>query len=210
MDPRVVAGTQRQLESWRAELAAGAERVGWKIAFNGEGVQQRVGITSPVVGYMTSNTLLKYGARIPVRGAANLLVEPEISIEIGPTLEPAALGAAIEIVDVNSPVDDLEGVVASNLFHRGVLFGGSRPGARPPEEAVALVNGQERERAQIQFDEWETVAVVSETLAAAGETLQPGDQIIAGSLTTPIEVQAGDSVGVQVGPLGFLQALFVE
>jgi hypothetical protein len=145
-----------------------------------------------------------------VTGAANLLLEPEISIEIGPTLEPAALGAAIEIVDVNSPVDDLEGVVASNLFHRGVLFGGSRPGARPPGEAVVLVNGEERERAPIQFDEWETVGVVSQTLAAAGETLQPGDQIIAGSLTTPIEVEAGDSVGVQIGPLGFLQALFVE
>jgi 2-oxo-3-hexenedioate decarboxylase len=210
VDPRVLAGTQRQLENWRAELAGGAQRVGWKIAFNGEGVQQRVGIDSPVVGYMTSNTLLKYGARISVAGAANLLVEPEISIEIGPTLDPAALGAAIEIVDVDRPVDDLEAVVASNLFHRGVLFGGSRPGVRPPAEAVVLVNGEERERAEIRFDEWETVGVVSQTLAAAGETLQPGDQIIAGSLTTPIEVTAGDSVGVQIGPLGFLQALFVE
>ena len=210
MDPRVLAGTQKQLESWRAELAGGAERVGWKIAFNGEGVQQRVGIDSPVVGYMTSNTVLRYGARYSTIGASNLLVEPEISIEIGPTLEPAALGAAIEIVDVDRPVDDLEDVVASNLFHRGVLFGGSRPGARPPAEAMVLVNGEERERAEIQFDEWETVGVVSETLAAAGETLQPGDQIIAGSLTAPIEVRPGDSVGVQVGPLGFLQALFVE
>jgi 2-keto-4-pentenoate hydratase len=210
MDPRVLAGTQRQLESWRAELAGGATRVGWKIAFNAEAVQQQVGITSPVVGYMTSNTLLKYGARIPVAGARNLLVEPEISIEIGATLEPAALGVAIEVVDVDSPVDDLEAVVASNLFHRGVLFGGSRPGARPPAEVAVLVNGEERERAEIQFDEWETVGVVDRTLAAAGETLQPGDQIIAGSLTTPVEVKAGDSVGVQVGPLGFIQALFVE
>ncbi len=210
MDPRILAGTQRQLESWRAELAGGARRVGWKLAFNGEGVQQRVGIDSPAVGYMTSNTLLKYGARISVAGARNLLLEPEISIEIGPTLEPAALGAAVEIVDVDSPLDDLEGVVASNLFHRGVLFGGSRAGMRPPAEAAVLVNGEERERAEIQFDEWETVNVVAETLAAAGEALQPGDQIIAGSLTTPIEVQAGDRVGVQIGPLGFLQALFVD
>ena len=124
MDPRVVAGTQRQLESWRAELAGGAQRVGWKIAFNGEGVQQRVGINGPVVGYMTSNTVLKYGARISMAGARNMLLEPEISIEIGPTLEPTALGAAAEIVDVDTPVDDLEAVVASNLFHRGVLFGG--------------------------------------------------------------------------------------
>lgn len=210
MDPRVVAGTQKQLESWRAELAGGATRVGWKIAFNAEGVQQRVGIDSPVVGYITSNTVLKYGARISIAGASNLLVEPEISIEIGPTLEPASLGTAIEVVDVDTPPDDLERVIASNLFHRGVLFGGSRAGARPPEEAAVLVNGEERERAPIQFDEWEIVGVVSQTLAAAGETLQPGDQIIAGSLTTPVEVRAGDSVGVQVGPLGFLQALFVE
>ena len=210
MDPRVLAGTQRQLESWRAELAGGAERVGWKIAFNAEGVQQRVGIDSPVVGYMTTNTLLRYGARYAVGAARNLLIEPEISIEIGPTLEPAALGAAIEIVDVDSPVDDLEAVVASNLFHRGVLFGGSRAGVRPPPEAAVLVNGEERERAEIQFDEWEVVDVVSQTLAAGGETLQPGDQIIAGSLTTPVEVRPGDSVGVQVGPLGFLQMLFVE
>ena len=210
MDPRVLAGTQKQLESWRAELADGADRVGWKIAFNGEGVQQRVGIDSPVVGYMTSKTLLRYGARISVGGSVNMLLEPEISIEIGPTLEPAALGCAIEIVDVDSPVDDLEGVVARNPLHRGRLLGRLRPGARPPAEGGVVVNGEERERAENQFDEGEIVGLVSQTLGAAGETLQPGDQIIAGSLTTPIEVQPGDSVGVQVGPLGFLQALFVE
>ena len=210
MDPRVLAGTQRQLESWRAELEAGATRVGWKIAFNAEGIQQQVGIDGPVVGYMTSNTLLPYGARYSVAGSTKLLLEPEISIEIGPTLEPSQLGAAIEIVDMDTPVDDLEAVIAANLFHKGVLFGGSRAGARPPAEAAVLVNGQERERAEIQFDEWETVNVVAQTLAACGETLQPGDQIIAGSLTAPIEVEAGDGVGVQIGPLGFLQAVFTK
>lgn len=209
MDPRVLAGTEKQLERWRAELADGAERLGWKVGLNTEEVQQKVGIDRPVVGYMTSKTLLKYGARYSTSGATNLRLEPEISIEVGPTLEPASLGAAIEIVDMDTPVDELEAVIASNIYHRGVLFGGQRAGARPPEEVTVLVNSEERERADIQFDEWETVTVVADTLAAAGETLQPGDVIIAGSLTPPIEVKAGDAVGVRIGPLGFLQAIFV-
>ena len=210
MDPRVLAGTQKQLERWREEIEAGAERVGWKIAFNTPEAQQQAGIDSPAVGYMTSKTLLPYGAVISLAGASNLLVEPEISIEIGPTLEPATLGAALEIVDVDSTLDDLEAVVASNLFHRGVLFGGPRAGARPPAEAAVLMNGQEHERAPIEFDEWEIVDVVTQALATGGETLQPGDQIIAGSLTQPIAVKPGDSLGVQIGPLGFLQARFVQ
>ena len=53
MDERVLAGTQAQLESWRAKLAGGAQRVGWKVALTAPDVQQRAGISSPVVGYMT-------------------------------------------------------------------------------------------------------------------------------------------------------------
>jgi 2-keto-4-pentenoate hydratase len=210
MDPRVLAGTQAQLESWRAELSAGARRVGWKIAFNAPEVQQKAGLSSPVVGYMTSNTLVGYGARISLAGMANPLIEPEIAIEVGAGGMTAGLGAAIELVDMDTPVDDIEGVIARNVFHRAVLFAGSRAGAPPPEEAIVLVNGEERERAPVEFDEWSTLSLVTDTLAAGGESLEPGDQVIAGSLTAPVEVRPGDAVGVQLGMLGSIQAVFTE
>lgn len=209
MDERVLAGTQAQLENWRAELAAGAERVGWKIGLNTPEAQQRAGISAPVVGYMTSNTLLRYGARVSLAGMTNPMLEPEVAVQIGPTGDPGDLGAAIELVDMDEPIDDIERVVARNIFHRGVMFGGPRPGMSPPPEVALLVNGEERDRAPVEFDEWTPVNVVADTLAAAGELLVPGDTIIAGSLTAPLAVKPGDAVGMQLGPLGFLQVVFL-
>ena len=210
MDPRVLEGTRAQLESWRAELDAGARRVGWKIAFNTPEMQERLGLSSSVVGYMTSNTLIGYGSRISLAGMTKPMIEPEIAIEVGPGGMAAALGAAMELVDMPAPPDDLERAIATNLFHRGVLFGGSRHGAPPPSEAIVLVNGADREQAMVEFDELSTLSLVADTLAAADESLEPGDLIIAGSLTPPIEVKPGDSVGIRLGELGFLQALFTQ
>jgi 2-keto-4-pentenoate hydratase len=210
-DDRVIAGTRAQLEHWREELQAGAGRVGWKIGLNTPAAQERLGISEPAVGHLTSATLLEPGASHPLAGGGNVMVEPEVAIEIGGGGQLAGLGAAIEIVDVDPDDDDLERIVADNIFHRAVVLGASLPGEELPEaEARVIVNGEERSRGPVEVDLAGTLRVVVGLLAELGEGLVPGERIITGSLTAPVPVAPGDAVAVEIGPLGRLEVLFGE
>ena len=56
LDPRVEAGLRRQLEAWRGVLGEGAQRLGWKIGFNDPKMQDKLGLTGSVIGFLTSAT----------------------------------------------------------------------------------------------------------------------------------------------------------
>ena len=57
----------------------------------------------------------------------------------------ARLGVALEVVDFDRPLDNVEEVIAADIFHRAVAFGDLAEGAEPGE-AVFSVNGEERAR----------------------------------------------------------------
>ena len=59
--PRVVSALGLQLDHWRAALAGGAQRIGWKVGLNFAEVEQVIG-REPVIGHLTSHTLLSSGA----------------------------------------------------------------------------------------------------------------------------------------------------
>lgn len=206
-----MAAFELQLDLWRSALAGGAERVGWKIGFNTDAAQQQAAIVEPVVGYLTSATTIKYGAHVSLAGFSRPMVEPEVAIEVGDDGDAVALAAAIEVVDVNAPFSDVEGIVAGNIFHRAALLGDFRPNYPPPRTAVVLVNGHPSQEAAVEdFDSTDTISLVASALAEAGERLEPGDKIIAGSLTPPVEVSPGDIVGVQLDNLGMVQLIFKD
>jgi len=209
MDPLVMAAMQVQLDLRRSALAAGAEPVGWKIGFNTPAAQREAGIETPALGFLTSATSVRYGAHMSLEGFSRAMIEPEVAIEVGDFGDAVALAAAIEVVDVDAPFSDIERVVAGNIFHRAVLLGDFRPGYPPPRTAAVLVNGQERERAEVgEFDAEEIIAFVARELTEVGETLKAGDKIIAGSLTPPVEISPGDALGVQLDNLGMVQLVF--
>jgi 2-keto-4-pentenoate hydratase len=209
MDPRVMAAMQVQLDLWQSALAGGARRVGWKIGFNTPAGQQEAGIDSPVIGFLTSATTVGYGAHVSLEGTTRAMVEPEVAIEVGELGEAVALAAAIEVVDVDAPFSEVERVVAGNIFHRAVLLGDFRPGYPPPRFAAVLVDGQDRAREDVaEFDPDEVISFVSRELAEVGQAVEPGDKIIAGSLTPPVEIAPGDRVGVQMDNLGMIQLFF--
>ncbi|MGH3994740.1 MAG: hypothetical protein ACRDSN_20035, partial [Pseudonocardiaceae bacterium] len=209
MDPRLLMPMQVQLDLWRSALAAGAQRIGWKIGFDKPAAQEEAGIDTPAIGFLTSATNIRYGAHVSLGGMTRAMIEPEVAIEVGDFGDAIALAAAIEVVDVDAPFSDIEGIVAGNIFHRGVLLGDFRPGYPPPRYAAVLVDGQDRERVDVgEFDPEEVIAFVARELNEVGETLKPGDKIIAGSLTPPVEVSAGDRVGVQMDNLGMVQLFF--
>jgi 2-keto-4-pentenoate hydratase len=200
VDDRVVVALRRQLVRWRAELQAGAERVGWKI---GRGIVEGEEHLEPVIGYLTSATRLEPGSVYTGEGAKELRVDAELAVEVGPDGKPVGFGAALELVDVARPPNDFESIVADNVWHRAVSFGPLRQ-ERPVDQLDALVriNGEVRDSVRgVPENPEETVEIASALLAAVDEGVEPGDRIIGGSLVH-VPVVSGDDVVVDLGELG--------
>ena len=202
---------QQQLGHWRATLHSGAGRVGWKIGLNVPAVQDKLGIDRSVVGHLTTATLLGADGAHSLTGAEKPMAEPEIAIEVGPDGTIAGLAPAIEVADIDRPLDDVGQIVATNIFHRAVAIGPSvRLGSADGIEAGLTVNGEQVASADAgTTDLAAIVTLVDETLRAVGESLQAGDRIIAGSLTQPAPVNTGDRAAVDLGPIGRLEVSFV-
>jgi 2-keto-4-pentenoate hydratase len=225
-DPRIARGLDAQLRGWRSRIEHGERRVGWKIALNVRPVQERLGISAPVIGALSSGAELSPGARHSLAGGTRVGIEPEVAVHVsaavpaGESRERAAaaigaLGAAIEVVDIDMPFEDLEQILARNVFQRAFMIGPAveeRAGGEL-DGVVARVSkdGVEQESAraaEVLGDLADTVILVADLLAELGEALQPGDVIISGSLTPIVWVEAGDRVEVDLGPLGKLEASF--
>lgn len=206
IDPRVLDGLREQLQSWRAELKGGARRVGWKIGLNAPEVQRDLGLDEPVIGHLTSATLLEPGGELSSARTTRLVAEAEVALEIGEDGTIAGYGPAIELVDIDRDFDDVQAIVATNIFHRGVVLGPSRPDL-PAEgvHAALLVNGKERAAGEAPDDFADIVELVARLLGAAGEHLAAADRIIAGSLTPAVVLGPGDDVVADLGRLGRLE-----
>ena len=201
---------QQQLGHWRAALHSGAGRVGWKIGLNVPAAQTKLGIDRSAVGHLTTGTLLGADGAHSLIGAQKPVAEPEIAIEVGPDGTIAGLAPAIEVADIDRPLEDVGQIVATNIFHRAVAIGPSvQLTSAEGIEAILTVNGDEVGSADAgATDLGAIITLVDETLRAAGESLQAGDRIIAGSLTKPAPVQPGDRAEVDLGPVGRLEVSF--
>jgi 2-keto-4-pentenoate hydratase len=211
----LVDALQQNLGHLRAALDSGAHRVGWKIGFNNPQLQAKVGLESSVIGHLTSATLVGADGAHSLAGAKNPLLEPEIVIEVGPDRTVGGLGAALELVDMPTPPASLNEVahaVSTNIFHRAVAIGPSHPGASAEGVTARLtVNGEEHGSADAgAVDIGGTIHLVDRLLGEAGESLQAGDRIIAGTLTPPAQVKPGDSATLDLGPLGSLDINFTH
>jgi len=121
----------------------------------------------------------------------------------------SGLGAAIELADVDSPPEALEGVLQGNIFHRAVVLGlpdhsrvgGSVVGMR----ARVTNNGSEvadtEDLAALTGDLVSILAHTSRLLQAAGARLRGGEVVIAGSVVPPIPLRPGDEITFELVPL---------
>jgi 2-keto-4-pentenoate hydratase len=202
VDPRVLAAVEAQLERWRALLAAGAQRVGWKAARDMAEVRALIG-DEPVIGHLTTATLLPAGGTY--RGGANaeaLRAETEVVIVVGEDGGIAGLGVGLEIVDVGREPRALEDAVVGNVLHRAFALGPTGPLGG---EATMTVNGEVRDRAPATGDHQATLRAVARWLEAAGERLEPGDRVFAGSLNH-VPVGHGDHVEAAIAGAGAVNA----
>jgi 2-keto-4-pentenoate hydratase len=209
----VERGTAALLTRRREMLAQGAEPIGWKIGFNVSAAQEKLGIDAPLTGFLTSDGLLEDGATWSLGSDGEVVVESEVAVELGGDARTiVALLPALELADAPDLNQDVETILAGNIFHRAVAFG-PRVETGAPGAARILVNGEEEHtidarEAGARLEEM--VGVVAKRLAAADEPLQPGQRIITGVLAPPHAARPGDTVRLELEALGGVELNFAE
>ena len=211
---------QQQLR-WRRELlAVGKKPLGWKLAFGGPAALERLRTNAPLVGFLMADAVVASGSEVSFAGWKKPAAEPELAVYLGKNLPSGAdrmtimeaiagLGAAIELADVDHPSDDVEGTLARNIYQRRVILGGcdathvggklSGLNARVFRNGAEMANTSDFEA--LTGELITNVSHVADLLAQFGETLRAGQIIIAGSITPPIWVGPGDSIGFHLEPL---------
>jgi 2-keto-4-pentenoate hydratase len=223
---------EAQLKTLRARRTAGEKSIGWKVGFGAPAIMRQLGITAPLVGFLTGRARVEDGATVSLAGWKKPVFEPEIAVHLdadvpgGSDLEAAkraiaGIGPAIELADLSqAPTPDtLEAVVAGNIYNRNVIVGPcdrSRADARF-DGLTARISRRGAEVAKTTDltantgDPIWLVRHVADLLAAFGERLQASEFIILGSVVPPLFLEAADDrVAFHVDPIGSVSAQFAH
>ncbi|MEX1125130.1 MAG: fumarylacetoacetate hydrolase family protein [Acidimicrobiia bacterium] len=215
---QVRQGLQRMLALRSKRLAGGEKAIGWKLAFGAPSSLARFGLSAPLFGFLAEATTLPPGSTVSCVGWGRPVAEPEIAVHIGRDVEPgstrvaeaiAGIGAAIELADVHPPSEDIEEILAGNIFHRAVILGAAEPAraggtrdgmrARVAQDGIEVANTSDLEA--LTGDLIEVVGHAAMLLAAAGERLRAGEVVITGSIVPPLAIQPGQEVVFELIPL---------
>jgi 2-keto-4-pentenoate hydratase len=212
-DDRITRGMEHQLGDLRRKLDRDERPLGWKLGFGTEAAMGKLGIDAPLVGHLVNAGRLESGATVAIGNWENPKLEPEVVARVGENGEIAAIGAAIELADLDPNARDPQAILEANIYQRHVLLGPVTEGADAADATLSvLVNGEEVAAAddvtEATGDLDGLVKHVEQTLKAAGETLERGDMVICGSIVPALDVAPGDTVEVRLPPHGSLTVSF--
>jgi len=220
---------EMQLARYRAALAGGMSRCGWKVGINVPEVLGHLELNHPGVGWLNGTRLLEGGAQFAPAPGVRLMVEAELGIRLRAGLasdaDPATARAAIEsvapaleLVDYAKPSSGLDDVVGHSMFHEAAVIG--PPG--PLDAAVGLgdrlpmlsVPGQDVPRPRtdlVPADLGELLVFVAGFLAAFDEELCAGDLLLSGSYTAAaLPLAPGSGATADFGDLGSVSVKIAE
>lgn len=222
-DPRIAAGMRAQLALRRQRLDAGARQVGWKVGFGAPAAKEKLRLAAPLAGFLLDTALLPSGATVSLAGWRKPVAEPEIAAFVGRDLPAGAdpeaaaaaitaLAPAIELADIDGPMDDVESILAGDIFQRHVILG-PRDAARRGGSAAGLGALVRRNEADVPVPAAletnlgasivDIVRHVADLAAAVGDGLRAGQFVICGSLTPPLFLDAVDrAIELQLDPGG--------
>ena len=226
-DPRILRGMAAQLGRRRERLDAGERPLGWKVGFGAPAAMQKLAIKAPLIGFLTDQALVATGATVSLAGWSKPAAEPEIAVHMGRDLPGGAdrdsakaaiagLGPAIELADVDRQPDDVERILAGNIYQRGVIVGpcdasragGAADGLHGHIERNGSAFAQTSDPQALTGDLIDIVRHVADTLAAVGQTLRAGQIIITGSIVPPLWVEAGEEIVFKLDPIGSVSIRF--
>ena len=226
-DARILKGMERQLKLRRERLNAGERSIGWKIGFGAPASLERLQLARPLIGFLTDRILLPTHGTVPLAGWTKPAMEPEVAVYLGSDLPAgstrattraciAAIGPAIELADVHFPPDDVQEILAHNIYNRHVILGPA-----DPSRAACVLDGLTgrvvrnarelppvTELQAITGDFIDLVTHAADTLAMFGETLRAGEVIITGSIIPPLWVEPGEGVEYSLEPAAVIAVNF--
>ncbi|MFT3763011.1 MAG: fumarylacetoacetate hydrolase family protein [Pseudoxanthomonas sp.] len=209
-----------QKASIERRLQRGERRIGIKMGFTSRAKMVQMGVSDLIWGRLTSGMLVDDGGGISIADYVHPRVEPEVAFLIGRSLSgrvtaPQALAAveavapALEIID--SRYRDfrfsLTDVVADNSSSSGFVVGPWRSAATDLDNLglVMAFDGRPQafgSTAAILGHPLRSLVAAARVVAEAGETLQPGDIVLAGGATAASALRAGVHVSLEVEALG--------
>lgn len=226
-DTRILRGMEKQLRLRQDRLNAGDKSIGWKVGFGTSASQERLGITAPLVGFLTEKILLPSGANVSIEGWTKPAVECEIAIYMGTDLVEdvnrettraaiARIGPAFELADVWFPPDDVEMILSDNIYNRYVILGQADPSRAGCTleglEAQIYRNGAEVARTTdlqaMTGDVVDIVSHVAKVLSSLGERLRAGEVIIAGTIVPHLWVDTKENVTYTLEPIDTISIFF--
>lgn len=219
-DSRVLKGMEKLLTARQKRLDAGEKPIGWKVGFGAPASLKSLELEMPLVGFLTDAVLQPSESTISVSGWTKPAAEPEVAVYLKEDLSAVinretareaigALGPAIELADVHFPPQDIEAILAGNIYNRHVILGKSDE-SRADCNLDGLVgrvsrNGQETvivtDLQAMTGNFIDIVQHVANLLLSMGEMLRAGEVIITGSIVPPLWIESTEEIRYQLDPI---------
>lgn len=218
-----------------AKIAGGRKVIGHKIGLTSRAMQRSSNVNEPDFGTLLDDMLFEPGGDIPVERFIEPRLEVELAFILKDQLRGPGctifdvlnatdyVTPALEIIDARiERIDQASGktrkvqdTISDNAANAGIVLGGRpvRPDAVDLRWVSALLyrNGVIEESgvaAAVLNHPANGIAWLAQRLAAHGESLEPGQIVLAGSFTAPVFAKAGDSFHADYGPLGSIALRF--
>jgi 2-keto-4-pentenoate hydratase len=227
-DPRIAEGLRAQMALRDKRLAAGAQQAGWKVGFGAPAAMEKLKLTAPLVGFVLDRALLATGAVVALANWEKPAAEAEIAVYLGRNLPAgasreearaaiAAIGPAIELADIDGPMDDVTAILSGDIFQRHVVLG-PRDTTRHGAQIDGLKARVTRSGVDVPVpgdlqaptgDIVNIVRHVADVAATGADGLRAGQFVICGSLTPPMFLERGErDVVLALEPVGEVSVRF--
>lgn len=219
----LATGYQIQDLTLQRRLDRGERLIGVKLGLTSRTKQQRMGVDTPFVAWLTDAMILPAGDPVPQDRLIHPRVEPEIVFVMGERLEgpgvtAAQALAAVDVVLGGAEVIDSRyrdfrftaGDVAADNASSGAFVTG--PIALPPSELDLSLEGvlvevdgvvtDSATGAAVQGHPAEALALAANDLARRGHAIEPGWIVLTGGMTDAVPAPAGASLAFHFSRLG--------
>lgn len=218
---------QRELE--QALLARGERVIGWKVGFTTAALQERHGVTEPVLGFLLGSGVFGSGDVVPLARFVAPGVEVEVAFLLKADLAGPGVTAASALLAVEGAMPAFElidfrlggtprgvDVIADGVYTNAVVLG--RPLTRLAGLDLALEgvvfeqDGQivaTQTAAEVLGNPLVSLAWAANALGGMGRGLRAGDVVLTGSISKVLRPTAGQSVRASFTRLGSVSCRFV-
>ena len=217
------------------KMAAGRQRIGWKIGLTSRAMQDALKIDTPDSGVLLDDMAFDSGATVP----AGRFIQPRVEAEIAFVMAAPLAGAectrddviaatghvvpSLEILDTRILRADpdtgqprvITDTISDNAANAGVVLGMQRhaPDALDLRWIGAIVtrNGIVEETglgAGVLNDPATSVVWLARRMAAYGQRIEAGDIVLSGSFIRPVEAPPGSEISADFGRFGSVAIRF--